>query len=193
MHRGHRGWDVAALQFLLAWHGFPSGQLDGRFGARVEAALLRYQLWAGFGADGIAGPTTLAALRSAPPRLRLALAWPVAAPVGDVFGPRDNRFHPGIDLPAEAGAPVTAARGGRVVFAGPSIGGYGNLVEIAHGHGVVSWYAHLSRVDVAVDQRVEVGERVGLVGSTGESTGPHLHFEVRLRDAAVDPLPALRR
>jgi peptidoglycan hydrolase-like protein with peptidoglycan-binding domain len=191
IHLGHRGWDVAALQFLLAWHGFPSGRLDGHFGVRVDAALRRYQRWAELGADGIAGPATLAVLRSAHPRLRLALAWPVAAPVGDSFGPRGDRFHTGIDVPAASGTAVRAARAGRVVFAGATIGGYGNLVQIAHGRGVVSWYAHLARVDVRAGRQVEAGMRVGLVGSTGHSTGPHLHFEVRLRGAAVDPLPAL--
>jgi peptidoglycan hydrolase-like protein with peptidoglycan-binding domain len=188
---GARGWDVAELQFLLAWHGFPSGVLDGRYGPRLEAAVRRLQRWAGLVADGIAGPSTIAVLGSPPPRLRIGLAWPVAAPVGDGFGPRGARFHPGLDLPAPTGTPVSAARAGRVVFAGPTSGGWGNLVKVGHGRGVVSWYAHLSRVDVAVGQRVQAGSRVGLVGSTGFSTGPHLHFEVRIRGAAVDPLPAL--
>lgn len=192
MRLGHRGWDVAALQFLLGWHGFPSARIDGGFGPHVEAALRRYQHWAGVASDAIAGPATIAALRSPPPSLRLDLTWPVSAPLGDPFGPRGDRFHPGIDLPAASGAPVWAARGGWVVFAGASSGGYGNLVRISHGRGVVTWYAHLARVDVSVGQHVEAGTRIGFVGSTGESTGPHLHFEVRLRAAAVDPLPALR-
>lgn len=189
---GHRGFDVAALQFALAWHGFPSGSFDGRFGPRLERAVRRFQRFARLPVDGIAGPETLHALRSPPPRLRLALAAPLAAPVGDRFGPRGDRFHPGLDFPAAAGALVRAVRSGRVVFAGWSAGGYGNLVKVAHGRGVVSWYAHLSRVDVSVGGRVRAGTRVGLVGSTGHSTGPHLHLEVRVRGAAADPLPALR-
>jgi murein DD-endopeptidase MepM/ murein hydrolase activator NlpD len=79
-----------------------------------------------------------------------------------------------------------------VIFAAYERGGYGNLVEVAHGSGVVSMYAHLSAFSVGVGQSVATGTRIGRVGSTGESTGPHLHFEVRLRGAAVDPVPALR-
>jgi murein DD-endopeptidase MepM/ murein hydrolase activator NlpD len=79
-----------------------------------------------------------------------------------------------------------------VIFAGYDRSGYGNLVEIAHGSGLVSMYAHLSAFSVGVGQSVATGTRVGRVGSTGEATGPHLHFEVRLRGAAVDPLLALR-
>jgi peptidoglycan hydrolase-like protein with peptidoglycan-binding domain len=191
LSHGMVGWDVAALQFLLAWHGFPSGSFDGHFGARVEWAVLRFQRWARLLADGAAGPATIAALRAPPPQSPLSFSWPLQAPVGDPFGPRSDRFHPGIDLPAAFRVPVGAARGGTVAYAGPTFGGYGNLVTIAHGHGVRTMYAHLSRIDVHVGQRVEAGARVGLVGSTGLSTGPHLHFEVRLRGAAVDPLPAL--
>jgi peptidoglycan hydrolase-like protein with peptidoglycan-binding domain len=191
MHFGHRGWDVAALQFLLAWHGFPSARIDGHFGPRVETAVRRYQRWAGLAVDGIAGAATVESLRSKPAALRVELSWPVASPVTDRFGPRGDRFHTGLDFPARSGAPVRAARAGRVVLAGATAGGYGYLVKLAHGRGVVSWYAHLSRVDVVAGQWVERGARVGLVGSTGHSTGPHLHFEVRLRGAAVDPLPAL--
>jgi murein DD-endopeptidase MepM/ murein hydrolase activator NlpD len=69
-------------------------------------------------------------------------------------------------------------------------GGWGYLVSIAHGNGVRTMYAHLSRIDVRVGARVGAGHQIGLVGSTGHSTGPHLHFEVRVRGAAVDPLPA---
>jgi murein DD-endopeptidase MepM/ murein hydrolase activator NlpD len=100
-------------------------------------------------------------------------------------------FHPGLDLPAPAKAPVLAAADGRVSYAGLHPGGYGKLVVVAHGSGVRTLYAHLAAIDVAVADRVARGERVGLVGSTGDSTGPHLHFEVRVRGAAVDPLDAL--
>ncbi len=192
LHRGRIGWDVAALQFQLAAHGFPSGIFDGIFGPRVETALRRFQEWAGLSVDGIAGPSTLGALTAAAPTAPLALAWPLMHPVvGDPFGPRGERFHPGIDLPAPRGAPVYAARSGQVVYAGWRAGGYGFLVTIAHGSGERTMYAHLSRIDVRVGVRVAQGVRVGLVGSTGESTGPHLHFEVRIRGAAVDPLFAL--
>ena len=80
---GDRGWDVAALQFLLAWRGFPSGAIDGGFGAHTEAALVRYQRWAGLSADGRAGPATLRSLQLAAPRAPATLSYPVAAALGD--------------------------------------------------------------------------------------------------------------
>ena len=189
---GMKGWDVASLQFKLAWRGFPSGPLDGVYGDRTESALARFQRWAGLEPDGKLGPRTLAALSAPVPRSPIALTRPVAAPITDVFGPRGDRFHTGMDFPAPAGAAVTAAGAGRVTFAGWHPGGWGYLVTIAHGYGLRSMAAHLSRVDVRVGQRVAAGAQIGLVGSTGHSSGPHLHFELRLRGAAIDPLTALR-
>jgi peptidoglycan hydrolase-like protein with peptidoglycan-binding domain len=193
LQRGNRGWDVAALQFKLAWHGFPSGTFDGDLGTRTALALRRFQRWAGLTVDGIAGPATFRALRRGRARVPYRLRWPVSAPVvGDRFGPRGNGFHPGIDLPKPYGARVRAARAGRVVFAGWNRGGYGNLVVIRHRRHVRTFYAHLSHIAAYWGERVRAGARIARVGSTGESTGPHLHFEVRRRGAAVDPLPALR-
>ena len=189
--RGNSGWDVAELQFALAWHGFPNATIDGGFGVHVERALRKFQRWAALPADGIAGPATFRALRAPLPRCPISLAWPLRAPLGSPFGPRGNGFHPGIDLTAWTGARVGAAASGRVIFAAYDPGGYGNLVEVAHGAGIVSMYAHLSSVSVRVGQRVATGTRIGRVGATGEATGPHLHFEVRIRGAAVDPLPSL--
>jgi murein DD-endopeptidase MepM/ murein hydrolase activator NlpD len=189
--RGDFGWDVAELQFLLAWHGFPSGAFDGRLGWRGDAAMRRFQAYAGLPPDGVAGPATIAALHAPRPISPIALAWPLQAPIGDPFGPRGNRFHAGIDLIAPTGTPIAAAGSGRVVWAGFRPGGWGLLVTIAHGRGVRSLYAHLSRVDLRVGQSVATGQRVGLVGATGDATGPHLHFELRVRGAAVDPLTAL--
>jgi peptidoglycan hydrolase-like protein with peptidoglycan-binding domain len=185
------GWDVAQLQFLLAWQGFPSGPFDGRFGPRTEAALRRFQEWAGLQPDGAAGPATLTALRAEPPASPVALSWPLPTPMTDPFGPRGARFHTGIDFPAPTGAPIAAAGAGRVTYAGHLKGGWGLVVTIAHGSGVRTMYAHLSRIDVKLGARVAAGARIGLVGATGHATGPHLHFEVRLRGAAVDPLTAL--
>ncbi len=125
---GAKGWDVAALQFALAWHGFPSATFDGLLGSHTDVALRSFQAWA-------------------------------------------------------AGA-------GRVVFAGASGSGWGKMVLVAHGQGVRTRYAHLSRIDVQVGQRVIAGSTVGRVGATGEASGPHLHFEVLLRGANVDPLTA---
>jgi murein DD-endopeptidase MepM/ murein hydrolase activator NlpD len=188
---GAAGWDVAALQFLLAWRGFPSATFDGGLGVHTEGALRRFQRWAGLTPDGVAGASTLAALRRPPPRCPIALAWPLAVPVGDVFGPRGTSFHAGIDLIAGRGTPVGAAAPGRVVFAGFAAGGWGNLVVLAHASGVRTMYAHLLKLTVRRGQAVGTGTSLGTVGATGRASGPHLHFEVRVRGAAVDPGPAL--
>jgi murein DD-endopeptidase MepM/ murein hydrolase activator NlpD len=189
---GRSGWDVAALQFALAVHGFPCGTFDGGFGPRTGRALRRFQRWSHLAADGVAGPATYAALRRPRARAPFGLRRPVRAPVGDRFGPRGSRFHAGLDFPAPYGASVRAAAPGRVVKAGWNSGGYGVLVKIAHRGGVRTMYAHLSRLTVRRGQWVPTGARVGRVGASGHATGPHLHFEVRLRGAAVNPLPALR-
>jgi len=189
---GMRGWDVAALQFSLAWHGFPSGKFDGVFGNSTELALRKFQRWARLASDGVAGESVVAALRAPLPACPIGLAAPLSIGYSELFGPRGSRFHTGIDYPGHAGAPVTAAAAGRVTSAGWSAGGWGYLVTIAHANGVQSLYAHLSRVSVRVGQWVAVGRRVGRVGASGRASGPHLHFEVRLRGAAVDPLTCLR-
>jgi murein DD-endopeptidase MepM/ murein hydrolase activator NlpD len=139
----------------------------------------------------VAGATTFAALRRAPASCPLSLAWPVEGTVGDAFGPRGNRFHAGLDIVAPRGANVGAAAPGRITWAAPLAGGWGKLVVVAHADGVRTMYAHLSTISVKVGQRVETGSRLGTVGATGDATGPHLHLEVRLRGAAVDPRPAL--
>ena len=182
-----RGWDVAALQFLLATHGFPSGPVDGGLGLRTDAALRRFQRWAGLTADGVAGAGTLSALRR-PRRGRRCASCGRSPPRSATGSARAARaFHPGLDLLAAKGDPVRAGAGGCVAFAGWNPGGYGNLVVLRHGLGMTSWYGHLSRIGVRRGACVAAGARIGAVGSTGESTGPHLHFELRLRDAAVDP------
>jgi murein DD-endopeptidase MepM/ murein hydrolase activator NlpD len=112
----------------------------------------------------------------------------VAAPAGDGFGPRGEFLHSGVDYVAGYGVPVSAAGYGCVSSVSWD-SGYGNLVVIAHRFGVTSWYAHLNTVAVRSGQCLGAGARVGTVGSTGRSTGPHLHFELRVRGAAIDPLP----
>jgi murein DD-endopeptidase MepM/ murein hydrolase activator NlpD len=189
---GARGWDVAELQFLLAWGGFPSGPMDGAFGPRTRAALLRYQRWAGLRADGAAGPATLTSLQRPPPRSPVAMVRPVQGTLGEGFGPRGDWFHSGVDFEAPSGTAVRAARSGRVAFARWAAGGYGQLIVIDHGNGVSSWYAHLSSVAVAAGERVSVAEPIGRVGATGRASGPHLHFEIRIRGATTNPLLALR-
>jgi murein DD-endopeptidase MepM/ murein hydrolase activator NlpD len=187
LRAGARGWDVAGLQFLLGRHGFPTGGVDGGLGPRTDAALRRFQSWAGLAADGLAGPVTIARLRRRPPVSPLVFAVPVAAPVGDRFGPRGNGFHSGIDFPVGHGTAIAAAGRGCVSFAGWSTGGYGNLVVIEHRLGMTSWYAHLARVGVSRGTCVVAGTSIGRAGSSGRATGPHLHFETRLRGAAVAP------
>jgi murein DD-endopeptidase MepM/ murein hydrolase activator NlpD len=188
---GAVGWDVSALQFRLAWRGFPSGNFDGGYGPHLQAAIVRYQRWAGLPQVGVAGPATLASLRRHPiPVSPLRMRRPVPSAIGDGFGPRGDAFHPGLDFLSQAGASVFAAATGRVEFAGYS-DGYGKLVVLRHGLGTTSWYAHLSRITVRRGETVSAGERLGIVGATGKATGPHLHFEVRLRGAAVDPRTAI--
>jgi murein DD-endopeptidase MepM/ murein hydrolase activator NlpD len=187
-----KGWDVATLQFKLAAHGFPPGSFDGVFGPRVNAALRRFQKWAALPVDGVAGRATLRALAGPVPSAPFALAWPLPQPtLGGVFGPRADRWHSGLDLVAPRATPVYAARGGRVVYADWAEGGWGFLVVVAHGRGETTWYAHLSRIDVRKGVWIATGVRVGAVGATGDATGPHLHFEVRVRGAAIDPLRVL--
>ncbi len=112
------------------------------------------------------------------------------------FGYRRDPFngrgamHAGIDFKGAIGSPIFAAAGGRVTFAGPK-SGYGNAIEITHGNGMLTRYAHLSRIGVKVGQQVTAGTTIGGLGSTGRSTGPHLHFEVRINDRAVNPRPFL--
>ena len=113
--------------------------------------------------------------------------WPVSGPVVSGFGMRWGRMHEGIDIAAGMGTPVHAAAAGTVIHAG-WLGGYGNLVVLDHGDGLATAYAHASALLVVVGQSVSQGETVSLVGSTGHSTGPHLHFEVRVNGVAVDPL-----
>jgi murein DD-endopeptidase MepM/ murein hydrolase activator NlpD len=126
---------------------------------------------------------------------RAVFTYPVAGRLSSAFGWRNiavngNRFHGGIDLAAHDGTPVVAARDGRVTRAG-WWGTYGYVVVVDHGDGSETRYAHLSRVDVAAGANVRQGDGIGAVGSTGASTGPHLHFELRFDGRAVDPLPYL--
>jgi murein DD-endopeptidase MepM/ murein hydrolase activator NlpD len=103
----------------------------------------------------------------------------------------DVEFHKGVDLGAGYGETVRAAAAGTVVAAGWDSGGYGIKVDIDHGNGYHTWYAHLSHADVAIGQHVYKGQSIAEVGSTGFSTGPHLHYQVMLNGSAVDPTPFL--
>ncbi len=110
--------------------------------------------------------------------------WPLHGPVTTEFGA--NGGHPGIDIAAPNGTPLAAAKAGTVVFSGPN-DGYGNYVCVDHGGGVSTCYAHQSRIAAGEGQRLSQGETLGFEGSTGNSTGPHLHFEVRLNGVVQNP------
>lgn len=94
--------------------------------------------------------------------------------------------HTGLDIAATTGTPIVACSGGTVTFSGTN-GSYGKLVKIDHGNGVETWYGHCSKLYVSVGQEVKAGEKIAAVGSTGNSTGPHLHLEIRINGTAVNP------
>lgn len=114
------------------------------------------------------------------------LIWPVRGPVTSGFGYRWGRLHAGIDIGAGTGVPIRAAKGGEVIFSG-TMSGYGNVVIIDHGRGFTTLYAHQSRIAASDGQSVGQGEVIGYVGSTGRSTGPHLHFETRVNGSPQNP------
>ena len=113
--------------------------------------------------------------------------WPVNGPVSSPFGPRWGRMHEGIDISAPSGTPIRAVANGRVALAAPT-GGYGNYICVDHGGGLASCYAHLSSYSASAGQSVQQGQVIGAVGCTGSCFGDHLHFEVRVNGAAVDPM-----
>jgi murein DD-endopeptidase MepM/ murein hydrolase activator NlpD len=132
----------------------------------------------------------------------LILSWPIAgARITQPFGPSTlvlepalgpyPHFHTGIDLAAPYGTRVTSAGDGVVVAVAHTRVGYGNYVIVAHGGGIMTLYGHLAETDVKVGDRVARGQRVGLEGSSGLSTGPHLHFELRVNDQVTNPMPYL--
>ncbi len=120
--------------------------------------------------------------------------WPVRGYISDGFGSRSNPYggggyemHPGVDIATTFGTAIEATADGVVLFSGVQ-GGYGNCVVVDHGYGVTTRYGHMSRIDVQVGERVHRGKQLGAVGSTGRSTGPHCHYEVRLQDRPVNPM-----
>jgi murein DD-endopeptidase MepM/ murein hydrolase activator NlpD len=208
MRRGARGWDVAALQFLLRSKGASPGSVDGGYGNGTAAAVRRFQRRSGLHADGVAGPATQRALRrrggfrrrhrsvrlrsgAGSPSGPVAFLRPVRGPIGDGFGHPGGRRHDGIDFPVPAGTPIRAAGRGTVIVAGWNSGGYGNWVIVKHRLGWDTRYAHMSRIAAYVGEPVSGGTLLGYVGSTGYSTGPHLHFETRLNGVPMNPIVRL--
>ncbi|WP_454803380.1 peptidoglycan DD-metalloendopeptidase family protein [Mucilaginibacter phyllosphaerae] len=121
------------------------------------------------------------------------MGYPKLSSFTSFFGSRGNpfdfggrEFHPGIDFAGHRGDPVKCTASGRVIFAGRA-GGYGNCIKIRHANNIETWYGHLSKINVKDGQRVTVGDMIGKVGSTGRSTGPHLHYEIRKNGQPVNP------
>ena len=204
MKRGDRGWDVAAMQYILARRGYPPGAIDAVFGPMTDTALRNFQRAFGLSADGLAGPMTISALRrgrasrgtpgtTTPVSGPVRLLRPVPGRIGDGFGAKrqGGRTHTGVDFPVPFGTRVGAAGVGVTEFAGWNSGGYGKLVVIRHRLGYTTWYAHLSRITTWVGENVTGGTRIGYVGATGHATGPHLHFELRRNAVPIDPVPYL--
>jgi murein DD-endopeptidase MepM/ murein hydrolase activator NlpD len=125
--------------------------------------------------------------------------FPAAGTISSAFGYRKiningvvtSEVHKGIDIAATMGSKIFAARGGKVSYAGV-IEGYGNVIILKHDSGFETLYAHCSKIEVKASEMVNEGNEIGKVGSTGKSTGPHLHFEVRLNGKAVNPLDYLQ-
>ena len=115
------------------------------------------------------------------------LIWPVNGTVSSGFGQRWGRLHAGVDIPVPVGTPVRAAASGNVIIAGPT-GGYGNYICISHGGGLSTCYAHNNSIGVSQGQSVKQGQIIAQSGNTGNSTGPHMHFEVRQGGSPVDPM-----
>jgi murein DD-endopeptidase MepM/ murein hydrolase activator NlpD len=146
--------------------------------AAVMARLQQASAGGGGGGGAVAGPVRQGGG---------ALIWPANGPVSSGFGMRWGRLHAGIDIPLPEGTGIRAAAGGSVAIAG-WVGGYGNYICIQHSGGLSTCYGHLSSIGVSVGQSVSQGAVIGASGNTGNSTGPHLHFETRVGGNPVDPL-----
>ena len=180
------------LEDLLEINGLRRGQ-------PLEPGRLIYIL-GGAAQDGTLATETTAASAEPPvepavqgeAKSKAPLRWPLAKPVlTSLFGKRWGRDHEGIDMGAPNGTPVLAAADGEVVYAGDRVRGYGNMVVLQHAGDLLTVYAHNSLLLVHVGDRIVVGQEIARVGSTGRSTGTHLHFEVRRKQEPQDPLQFL--
>jgi murein DD-endopeptidase MepM/ murein hydrolase activator NlpD len=169
--------------------------LEQNFNAkRAELGAKQAQLTADFQAISDEIAASLAKLSNTPSYGTGQFIWPVGkVPIASPFGYRtdpitgEQTFHAGVDFAASCGTPIKAADSGVVFFAGPD-GGYGNATIVNHGAGLATLYAHQSAIGVSVGQVVERSQVIGSVGTTGKSTGCHLHFEVRVNGTPVDPM-----
>lgn len=145
------------------------------------------------GAHPVAAPVTAVAAPAGPVMRQITFEKPLKGfAINSAFGFRKlgdapGRAHKGVDMAAPTGTSVYVAAEGRVMRTGYDASGYGNFVEVRHPNGMTSLYGHLSRIDVASGMQLTGGQRLGLVGSTGYSTGPHLHFEVKRGGVQVNP------
>lgn len=121
----------------------------------------------------------------------LDMIWPIQGKINSPFGPRGKKFHNGIDIASPSYQEVKAAMDGEVILACHSSKGYGNVVVLRHDLGFISIYGHLNVIIAREGEAVRQGQAIGGVGSTGKSTGPHLHFEIRHDGRPIDPLPIL--
>lgn len=170
-----------------------------RLSTALDARIREYQVEAEAVAKEEDGLNALIRQRSLPvPRVAVdrgvdgrvsgsGLAWPVRGSVTSGFGMRWGRLHSGIDIGAGTGTPIRSAKGGQVIFAG-TMSGYGRTIVVDHGGGLTTLYAHQSRLGAGDGQNVSQGEVIGYVGSTGRSTGPHLHFETRMGGSPQNPM-----
>ncbi len=119
--------------------------------------------------------------------------WPVPASqtISSYFGKRNGRNHDGIDIPAKRGKAILAVQSGKVIYSGNGLSGYGNLTILSHGKDMYTVYAHASKNLTRKDQKVKRGQTIALIGNTGRSSGPHLHFEVRKKNTKLDPMAFL--
>jgi lipoprotein NlpD len=125
------------------------------------------------------------------PGRELDLIWPIQGKINSPFGPRGKNLHRGIDIASPSYQEVKAAMDGEVILARNSLSGYGNVVVLRHDAGFSSIYGHMNVIIAKEGEAVRQGQAIGGVGSTGKSTGPHLHFELRRQGRPLDPLPLL--
>ena len=200
LSNGSKGNEVLKLQQRLAQLGYLKGSVDGIFGKVTKEAVMKFQKKKAITADGIVGIKTNKLLyelsnRGATTRIKATMKWP-AGEYKDYsdFGMRLHpiykkwKMHTGIDIGMDKGANVYASSDGVVARAGEN-GGYGLAITIKHGNGIETLYAHNSKLVAKEGDKVKSGQVIAKAGSTGISTGTHLHFEVKINGRAVDPAP----
>ena len=214
LSKGDKGEGVKSLQTMLNAVNSAGLNVDGSFGALTETALKNYQKHKGIAADGIYGPATKAALEADYEKVKCDYIWPLKGTNTYITSYYGGRVHPitgkaqnhsGIDIRAPKGTPIYAAESGTLKIGCNTCthnygkdaeqlkkcgcgNNYGNYAYINHPDGMVTLYAHLSSIDVADGTKVEKGQQIATVGSTGRSTGFHLHFEMRVGEKRTDPL-----